>query len=633
MKTTLKRGMSRGTANGVPALPLSPLTEVKRYGTRRRSALAVLGKILFWTLAVLLVASGGLVGGVWLWWEHSVAATAPASPAERAAQAALDKVPSANHPAVAMVLGYDSRLGPDKGNPPRSDTILLVRVDPRLRTISMLSFPRDLRVELAPCKGSPARVGRINEAYTDCGTRGALRTVRQLTGIPVNYFITVNFRGFIKIVNDLGGVYMDVDRRYFNDKSGPGGYAKIDLHAGYQRLLGADALSFVRYRHTDSDIYRNARQQEFLKAVKQQVSGLSAAWKLRGIVNAITSNVTVGVGGGRELQPETVLSYAKLAYELPSGNFFQVRIRGLTENGLYELIAPESQIEAAVEAFMSPDPEAGQKAASAAVGEKPKSRARKGPPATSVTLEVLNGNGVPGAADDAAYLLGRRGYRTVNAGNADRADYFETVVVYDRAAAGAKGAAADVAKLFGDAEVEPAPPGVDLDVMLRVIVGQTFKGTLAPGPRDETPKHKPPAVVKDAASVAPLVRRAQRRVDFPLLVPTVRERSSRLSTLEPIRVYPLQGENAVRLVYNGPFATDYWGIQQTAWTEAPVLEGASVTRRIGRREYRLFFNGPRLHVVAFEENGAAYWVTNTLLDELSNETMLAIAKGLRPIRR
>jgi hypothetical protein len=58
-----------------------------------------------------------------------------------------------------------------------------------------------------------------------------------------------------------------------------------------------------------------------------------------------------------------------------------------------------------------------------------------------------------------------------------------------------------------------------------------------------------------------------------------------------------------------------------------------VTRRIGQREYRLFFNGSRLHMVAFEENGAAYWVTNTLLDALSNETMLAIAKGLKPLKR
>jgi hypothetical protein len=76
---------------------------------------------------------------------------------------------------------------------------------------------------------------------------------------------------------------------------------------------------------------------------------------------------------------------------------------------------------------------------------------------------------------------------------------------------------------------------------------------------------------------------------------------------------------------------EYWGIQQTSWTDAPILNGPTMTRRIKGREYRLYFNGPKLHIVAFEEDGAAYWVTNTLLNSLSNETMLAIAKGLKPL--
>ena len=631
MKTTLKRGVARARTNGAAPFPRPPLTTVTRYRRPRRGILASVGRILAWIVVVALVAAGGLAGGVWLWWERSVAATAPASAEEKAAQEALEKVPPPDQPAVALVIGYDSRQGPDKGNPPRSDTVLLVRADPGVEAISMLSLPRDLRVELAPCKGHPPRVGRINEAFTDCGTRGTLETVRRLTGIPVNYFVTVNFRGFIQIVNDLGGVYIDVDRRYFNDRSGPGGYAKIDLHAGYQRLNGADALSFVRYRHSDSDLYRNARQQEFLKAVKQQVSGLSAAWKLRGIVNAITSNVTVGVGGGGKLAPETVLSYAKLAYELPSGSFLQTRIEDLSDNGSYELVAPESSIREAVDAFLRPDPDAARKAASAAVGEKPRPRAEAGPPPSSVTLEVLNGNGVAGAADEAAYLLGQRGYRAVNGGNADRADYFKTLIFYDTRARGAKLAAEGVAKLFADVEVKPAPADAGLQAMVRVVVGRTFQGTLSPAPRDETPKHVAPSVVEDASAVG-LLKRAQRRVGFPVLAPTVRERGSQLSTLEAMRVYDLHGEKAVRLVYNGPSGTDYWGIQQAGWTGAPALEGASVTRRLGGREYRLFFNGARLHVVAFEENGAAYWVVNTLLDALSNETMLAIAQGLKPVR-
>jgi LCP family protein required for cell wall assembly len=635
MKTTLKRGVGRGSMNGVPAVPPSPLTTVTRYGPHRRSRLALVGKIFFWLFAVVLVAMGGLTGGIWLYFEQSLHETQAHSIEAKEAQAILDEVPPPDQPTVAMVLGYDSRLGADKGNAPRSDTVLLIRADPQTKAISLLSFPRDLIVEIPACRGFSTRVRRINEAYTECGTKGSLQTIRNLTGIPINYFITVNFRGFRDIVNELGGVYIDVDHRYFNDNSGPGGYAKIDLHPGYQLLKGGDALDYVRFRHTDSDLYRNARQQEFLKAVKQQVSGLSAAWKLRGIVNAITSNVEVGVGGGGTLEPETVLSYAKLAYELPTGNFHQVRIDGLAEaniGGAAVLTASDSQVDDAVEAFMNPDPQAAEKAAAIATGRKPEPGGRSGPPATSVSVEVLNGNGVAGAADDATYLLGRRGYQSTNGGDADRIDYFKTRILYDPANPDAKGAADDLATLFGEAEVAEAPADPPLETMLRVIVGQTFKGTLAPGPKDETPKHAPAAVENDPEAAA-LLRRAQRRVDFPLLVPTVRESASDLGDVEPVRTYKLNGHDAVRVVYNGPFGTDYWGIQQTSWIDVPALDGASLTRKIGDREYRLFFNGVHLHVVAFEENGAAYWVVNSLLDKLSNETMLAIARGLKPVRR
>jgi hypothetical protein len=169
--------------------------------------------------------------------------------------------------------------------------------------------------------------------------------------------------------------------------------------------------------------------------------------------------------------------------------------------------------------------------------------------------------------------------------------------------------------------------------MLRVIVGQTFHGTLAPAPRDATPTHEPPAVVNDAESVRPLVQQVQRKTDFKVLLPTVRESASHLSTLEGMRAYRLAGHDAVRFVYNGPTELDYWGIQQTSWTDAPILEGPTLTKQIGGREYRLYYNGPKLHMVAFEENDAAYWVVNTLLDKMSNETMLAIAKGLQPAGR
>ena len=164
----------------------------------------------------------------------------------------------------------------------------------------MLSFPRDLRVEIR-CPGKSSFVDKINAAYATCGPKGALVTVSNLTGLPINYIITVNFRGFRLLVDKLDGVWMDIDRRYFNDRGGPGGYAKINLQPGYQRLNGTRALDFVRFRHTDSDIYRNARQQLFVRAFKDKLTQNLSPTTLLRVVKVVTSNVEVAQGGGNDV--------------------------------------------------------------------------------------------------------------------------------------------------------------------------------------------------------------------------------------------------------------------------------------------------------------------------------------------
>ena len=642
MRTTLKRGVGRtgggtnGSANGhvngqaaaPPRIPLPPLSAVSRYGPHRRHPLRVVGAVFGWILVIVLVTIGGLAGGLWLWGEQSLADTRPQTKEEKEAEKILDAVPPADQAAVAIVIGYDWRKKEWKKEESRSDTIMLIRADPKAKTISMLSFPRDLLVEIPSCDGKPAYSAKINEAFTQGGTKCVIETVRNLTGVPINYYITVDFEGFNKIVNNLGGVYMDVDHRYFNDNTSGGElYSAIDLHPGYQKLGGATALSYVRFRHTDNDFYRNARQQEFVKAVKHQISGLSGVFALPGIVDSMAKSVTVGSGGGKALDFNSVLAYARLAYELPSGNLFQPRLENLSDNSYFQLTAAEGEMERVVSEFMNPDPQAGRKATTVATGGKP-TTGPTGPPASRVSVEVLNGNGVAGAADDAAFGLQQRGYPAVNGGNADTLDYFKTRVLFDRSVQGSRPAAQTMADLFGDAEIVASDE--PLESMLRVIVGTTFHGSLAPAPKDATPEHAPPAVVADPDSVRPLVQQAQRKSDFKVLLPTLRETSSHLSTLEGMRAYRLAGHDAVRFVYNGPTELDYWGIQQTSWTESPILEGPTLTRQIGDREYRLYYNGPKLHMVAFEENGGAYWVVNTLLDKLSNETMLAIAKGLKP---
>ncbi|MGH2839950.1 MAG: LCP family protein [Solirubrobacteraceae bacterium] len=178
----------------------------------------------------------------------------------------LDDVP-AGDPQTILVLGSDRRFGDKKlGLAPRSDTIIVVRLDPDKGATAVMSLPRDLKVEI-PGYGPD----KINAAYAEGGPKLTVRTVRDLLGIPINHVINVNFGGFQRAVNRLGCVYADIDRRYFNDRGGPGGYATIDLKPGYQRLCGRDSLDYVRYRHTDNDFVRAARQQEFLRQAKDQI--------------------------------------------------------------------------------------------------------------------------------------------------------------------------------------------------------------------------------------------------------------------------------------------------------------------------------------------------------------------------
>jgi LCP family protein required for cell wall assembly len=627
MRTTLKRGTGRVDGNGHGTIPITSLTPVTRYRARRRGPLRLVGKIFLWAVIVLLVAAGALAGGAWLFINQSVSAVRAHSREVKEAQEILD-VPKPHEPTVALVLGYDRRThGVDAGGGSRSDTVMLIRADPDEKVISMLSFPRDLVVSIPGCRGAGPFRGRINEAYTYCGPKGTLKTVKDLTHIPINYIVTVNFQGFTKIVDKLGGVYMDVDHRYLNDNSSGGPtYATIDVNPGYQRLDGKDALDFVRFRHTDSDLYRLARQQQFVKALKQQVSGFWSLSRIPGIVNTITDNVEVGVGGGKTLDVGTLYSYAKLVYGLPSGNFQQVQIQGIT--GYNELAAPESSVNDAVDNFLNPDVKAPERAATAALGRKPKRDT--GPPPSEVTVEVVNGNGIAGAADDAAYRLSQRGYRVANGGNADNFNYFESKIFYDPASPDSEAAAKYLADLFGDAQAVPLATGVELTTMLRVVVGQTFHGTLSPVPKDTTPQHTPPAVTKDSASAEPYVRSAKRKVDFELMLPTVREQTSSLDSVQPARNYRVSGHSAFRLTYRTA-GTEYWGIQEVGWEDPPILDGPSVTHTIKGRRYALYFSGAKLHLVAFQQNGASYWVVNTLLDRISNETMLAIAKGLRPL--
>jgi LCP family protein required for cell wall assembly len=169
-------------------------------------------------------------------------------------------------PQTLMILGSDRRPknNSEGAGGARSDTIMLVRLDPDKEATAIMSLPRDLKVQI-PGHGTD----KINAAYDLGGPELTLETVKAVTGLSINHVINVHFGGFWRAVNAVGCVYADIDRRYFNDS---GEYAYINIQPGYQRMCGREALQYVRFRHEDTDIVRAARQQDFLRQAKQQIT-------------------------------------------------------------------------------------------------------------------------------------------------------------------------------------------------------------------------------------------------------------------------------------------------------------------------------------------------------------------------
>ena len=650
MRTTLKRGIGRGAevnGNGYGEIPpgtLSPVTLYRQPPPAKPGLGKVIGKFFLSLFVVLLMLVSGLAGGFYLWAHETAAAFRCQTLDCKKTQSHLAVVNDPHQAAIALVIGYDHRAGDGTGSPSRSDTMMLIRADPGTKTISLLSFPRDLVVPIYCGKSAyPIDHGRINSAYAICGSTGSLETVRHLTGLPVNYMISVNFGGFVATVNKLGGVWMDIDRRYYNKNVGTSetNFANIDLQPGYQLLNGTEALEFVRYRHTDSDLYRLARQQEFISAMRQQAAHSLGAQSVVGLVNRIKEHHYVEIASpqGHDFNLSTIYSYAHFAQGLPSGHVFQTKLTQVS--GYNELYASQSTIDSAVQSFMNPNVETARTNTAVALGRKLKKHFTL--PPSKTTLTVLNGNGRAGSASNGSYLLGQKGYRIVlpasgQPANAPTWNYFHSKAYYDPARGACKGAAQGVARLVGSADVEPVGPKIKHDAngaCVTLVVGSTFHDRLAPVVVEQAPVRHSPYIRSDGGTTRAAMVKYKKRLPFRLEYPSVIDRGSQLDTgygETPVRVYTLGGQPTIRLTYRFG-ANQYWGIQESAWKDAPILADKSLTQRVGRRRFDLYYNSGQLHMVVLRTGGATYWVVNSLLDELSNETMLAIARGLRPMTR
>lgn len=184
-------------------------------------------------------------------------------------------------PLTVLVVGSDSRevltaeerrrlrTGDFWGE--RTEVIALVRLDPDASSVRLLNVARDTAVQR--CDGTRGRVNAAHAIGERDGTGGLTCLVETLTswsGLTIDHLVKVDFRGFIDIVDAIGGVEMELDTPLRDDKSG------LDLPAGTVRLDGEDALSFVRARYLDDDFGRIARQQRFLREVQAEVRELGA---------------------------------------------------------------------------------------------------------------------------------------------------------------------------------------------------------------------------------------------------------------------------------------------------------------------------------------------------------------------
>jgi LCP family protein required for cell wall assembly len=659
MRTTLKRGMGRAATfngNGRVVLPPPPLEPMRRYHQPpppSTSTGRLIGKVFGWIVLGLLVVGTGLAGGLYLYGHETLNAIGPHSRAVKKAQKELATVPAASEPATALLIGYDQRAGSEGfgTKDSRSDTLMLVRADPQRNTLSLFSFPRDLQVPIYCNSSYSTAVDRINSAWSRCapnGAVGALDTVRKLTGIPINYLITINFHGFKLLVNKLHGVFVDVDHRYLNTQGGPYGYATIDLKPGYQKLDGQQALDFVRFRHTDSDLYRNARQQLFLEALKDRLASSFSIFSIPQLVGAMKRNIEVARGGstGTPSMSE-IQSYVGLGYHLPPGHLFRVNIDNLQDCGVSnaEVCGSQSEINAAVDSFMRPDVTLASRANAVALGRKPK------PPKTTalkpgdITTLVLNGTSIGGLARDTSYKLALAGFHTVQLpasiyANTPSATYRSNYIYYDSVQPNAKQAAQQLKNAMGaDTLVAPLPPDLSSfaqeagNPLTLTVVGTAFGGDIIDPttPIVKTPTHTAPSVGSDFGATRAALGEI-RSVAFPVLAPTVIAKGSRLSSLEPVRVFkPVPHRGEIALTYVTGAGNVYWQIIQSHWTDAPILRHATGKYNVRGRKFQLYTQGGHIHMVVLRRRDAAYWVVNTLRDELSNETMLAIAKGLQPV--
>jgi LCP family protein required for cell wall assembly len=295
----------------------------------------------------------------------------------------------------------------------RTDTIMVLHVSPRRDKAVMVSLPRDLRTTV------DGRTSKINAAFAVGGPGLLVRTVEQTTGLPINHYAEIDFAGFLKVVDALGGITLCNRSGHRLDDP----YANLHMGPGCRDMRGIQALAFVRARHVDSDFGRIGRQQEFMRAVVAKLESRGSLVnlpKLMGIANVATDHIRTD----QALSTPTAIGLARRLRKLDPASI---------DMRVYPSVASPPRC-AGCAAFVDPLPEAAilMRALRRDAGQLPPVGlpGNKGVSLATTSVTVLNGGGVQGAASRAAADLRRLGVRVAGTGNATQSTGQSSTLAY-----------------------------------------------------------------------------------------------------------------------------------------------------------------------------------------------------------
>jgi LCP family protein required for cell wall assembly len=366
--------------------------------------------------------------------------------------------------------------------PNLSDTILVASIDPKTKDAAMLSIPRDLYVKLPAVAKYKDQYGKINAANAYGGPEYAAKVVSNVIGVPIHYYVLVDFSGFRQAVDAVGGVDINVPKA-ISDPMYPcdnekGGYCPFTIKAGMQHMSGTIALRYSRSRKTTSDFDRAARQQLVIAAVREkalQLSTLSNPVKLTGLIDTLGGHVKT------DFQPHEIAKMAGIVKDLDTSKMAQ---KVLTTDGADALLTGGTDI----------IPGAGYI-------EVPKSGTFDYTDIRdfvknifvdhyitdeNARIEIQNGSGIAGVAGQVVKSLKAAHYNVTDPTNA--ADHYTNTVIYDYTGGKKPYTINYLEQRFGVKSTKAPSPSPSTDASgattpapeIRIILGSNYKPISTP---------------------------------------------------------------------------------------------------------------------------------------------------------